>query len=193
MTTQNVVQSIRLTLSLTFATLAIAVLAVGLSARIGPAIGYELFSIRTGSMEPALPVGSLAVVSARGRAVEVGDPVAFRLPNGAVVTHRVVELVEADESRHLRTKGDANEDPDPTLVPAASVVGPVVISIPLLGFLLAMLGMPIGVVAIISVAGTLLTAIWLLEEFEELEELEDLHERDQRPGTVPTAGQSQPR
>jgi hypothetical protein len=53
-------------------------------------------------------------------------------------------------------------------------VGRVDVSLPLLGFLLAMLGMPIGVVAIISVAGTLLTAIWLLEELEELEEPEEV-------------------
>jgi signal peptidase len=189
MTAQRIVRSARLVLSLTFAALAITVISVGVSARIAPAIGYELFSIRSGSMDPALPVGSLAAVS-RSDTVEVDDPVAFRLPNGAVVTHRVVEVVEADDGRYLRTKGDANEDPDPSLVPAASIVGPVVISIPLLGFLLAMLGMPIGVVAIISVAGTLLTAIWLLEEFEDLEELD---EPDARPGIVPSAGGSPPR
>jgi signal peptidase len=174
MTGQGMVRGLRRILSLAFAALAITVLAVGLAARLGPAVGYELFSIRSGSMEPALPVGSLAVVSVHAGPVEVGQAVAFRLPNGAVVTHRVVEVVEADDGRFLKTKGDANEDPDPSLVPAASVVGTVYVSLPLLGFLLAMLGLPIGVVAIISVAGTLLTAIWLLEEFEELDETEDV-------------------
>jgi hypothetical protein len=43
------------------------------------------------------------------------------------------------------------------------------LSLPLIGFLLAMLGMPIGLVAILSVAATLITAIWLLEELEQLE------------------------
>jgi signal peptidase len=167
------VRGARLVLSLTFAALAITVLTVGLAARLAPAVGYDLFSIRSGSMEPALPVGSLAVVSTDAGTVDVGDAVAFRLPNGAVVTHRVVEVVDADAGRFLQTKGDANDDPDPSLIPVASVVGTVHVSLPILGFLLAMLGMPIGVVAIISVAGTLLTAIWLLEEFEELDEAEE--------------------
>lgn len=187
MSGQPLIRGSRVVLSLTFAALAITVLAVGLAARLAPAVGYELFSIRSGSMDPALPVGSLAVVSTRAGEIEVGQPIAFRLPNGAVVTHRVVEVVEADEGRFLRTKGDANEDPDPWLVPAASVVGPVEVSLPLLGFLLAMLGMPIGVVAILSVAGTLLTSIWLLEELEELDV------PDEMPGSLPSAVRSQPR
>jgi signal peptidase len=173
-TGQRMVRGARRALSIAFAVLAVTVVAVGLAARLAPVVGFELFSIRSGSMEPTLSVGSLAIVATQHEPVDVGDPVAFRLPSGTVITHRVVGVVEADGGRLLRTQGDANEDPDPSLVPADSVVGTVAFSLPLLGFLLAMLGMPIGVVAIISAAGTMLTMIWLLEELESLDEADDV-------------------
>jgi signal peptidase I len=174
-------------LSAAFAVLAVSVLAVGLGARLAPAAGYEFFSIRSGSMEPAMPVGSLAIVARQANEIAVGQPVAFRLPSGVVVTHRVVEVIDGETGRFLRTQGDANEDPDPSLVPASAVVGPVRTSLPLLGFLLAMLGMPIGLVAILSVAATLITAIWLLEELEEV----DADEADEpRPIAMPPLGGS---
>ena len=183
--TTLIVRWARRVLSAAFAVLAIGVLGVGLGARLAPAAGYELFSIRSGSMEPSLPIGSLAIVDSGGQ-VGVGEPVAFRLPSGVVVTHRVVELVETDTGSFLRTQGDANEDPDPSLVPVGAVVGTVEFSLPLLGFLLAMLGMPIGLVAILSVAATLITAIWLLEEFEQV----DADDEPQALSLPPLAGGS---
>ena len=166
----GVVTWARRLLSAAFAILAVCVLAVGLGARLAPAAGYEFFSIRSGSMEPALPVGSLAIVARQADEIAAGQAVAFKLPSGVVVTHRVVEVVDSETGRFLRTQGDANEDPDPSLIPAAAVIGPVRTDLPLLGYLLAMLGMPIGLVAILSVAATLITAIWLLEELEQLDE-----------------------
>lgn len=181
----SLVRWARRLLSAAFALLAVAVLSVGLAARVGPAFGHELFSIRSGSMEPALPVGSLAIVSRQADEVAAGQAVAFRLPNGVVVTHRVTEVVRTEAGRFMRTRGDANEDPDPTLVPVSAVIGPVVASVPMLGFLLAMLGMPIGLVTILSVAATLITAIWLLEE---LEQLEDDDDELALPATLPPLG-----
>ena len=183
-----IVRWARRLLSVAFAVLAIAVLGVGLGARLAPAAGYEFFSIRSGSMEPSLSVGSLAIVSSDTSALTEGQAVAFRLPSGVVVTHRIVEVVENGTGTYLRTKGDANEDPDPSLVPATAVVGPVQMSLPLIGFLLAMLGMPIGLVAILSVAATLITAIWLLEELEQLEGNDD---EPQPAALPPLAGGSQ--
>ncbi|HEX2194841.1 MAG TPA: signal peptidase I [Candidatus Limnocylindria bacterium] len=168
--TGRLVRGSRLVLSLAFAVLAATVLAVGIAARVAPALGHEFFSIRSGSMEPSLPVGALAVVAREPQDATEGSAVAFRLQNGVVVTHRVVEVVEADGGRFYRTQGDANQKPDPSLVPESALIGPVRVSLPLLGFVLALLGMPIGVVTILSVAATLITAIWLLEELERVDE-----------------------
>lgn len=189
MTSRATVRGLRILLSLLFALLAITILAVGLAARLAPLAGYELFAIRSGSMQPAIPVGSLVVIAtAPEEPIAAGEAVAYRLPNGAVVTHRVVERVDAEAGSFLQTKGDANADPDPSLVPAEWVIGPARLTIPWLGFLLALLGMPIGVVTILSVAGTLVTALWLLEE---LELLDDRETTEPMPEAVPERGAGQ--
>ena len=97
---------------LLFAAVAILVF-VGL----GPATGaYRLATVLSGSMAPAMPVGSVAVlVPESPAAVRVGDVLTFQAPTPGhpVVTHRVVEIVEAGRHPVIRTKGDANSSPDP--------------------------------------------------------------------------------
>ena len=59
--------------------------------------------------------------------VEEGDIISFFDPlskTGAVVTHRVIELVPQDDgTTAFRTKGDNNNTEDKVLVPAESLVG----------------------------------------------------------------------
>jgi signal peptidase len=129
----------------------------------GRAAGFETFAIRGASMAPALPLGSLVVVTPvdPGR-IAVGDVVTFQADNGVVVTHRVVEVDASEADAWLRLKGDANESPDPVPVPVRSVVGTVAVVLPLAGYLVGMLTMPIGMVSVIAwflaiaLAGTLL-------------------------------------
>jgi signal peptidase len=168
MTIRRLVGLARVACIAIFVLFAVAVASIGLAARLAPIADAEIFTIRSGSMEPAIGIGSLVVVSEDGEPA-AGDVIAYRLPNGAVVTHRVSRVVDGEAGRFLETRGDANPDPDPSLVPRDAVIGEVSLTLPLLGFLLALLGMPIGIVTLISVAGTLLTAIWLLEELEEVE------------------------
>ena len=163
---QAVIRWTRRLLAVAFGALAVTVLALGLGARLGPLIGLELYAIRSGSMSPAMAVGALAVVERGWQGDAKGQIVAIRQENGVVVTHRVVEVVEADGGQFLRTRGDANKNPDPTLVSATAIQGRVALSTPILGFLLGMLGMPIGVVSILSTAAAFIVAIWLLEDLE---------------------------
>jgi signal peptidase I len=76
--------------------------------------------VRSGSMAPAIPVGSLVVVERTDpRLLRVGDVVAFAaLLDGApsVVTHRLVSLESSATGIGARTKGDANAVPDPWTV-----------------------------------------------------------------------------
>jgi signal peptidase len=151
-----------------FWVLAGVTLFVGIGARLAPAFGHQLLAIRSGSMEPNLPLGALALVSTGAdHAPQLNDEIAFRLPSGAIVTHRIVQVVARDDGTYYRTKGDANAAPDPVLTPETALVGRVVLGLPLLGYLLAFLGMPLGILSIISVAGCLISAIWLLENLED--------------------------
>ena len=94
--------------------------------------------VYSSSMEPAMPKGSLAAMSpVEPASLRVGDIIAYyhpRYPN-ITVSHRIIEVIDG-ESLGFQTKGDANEVPDPFVVPAENVVGRVTWHIPQIGFTL---------------------------------------------------------
>ena len=54
-------------------------------------MGYEIYNVVSGSMEPEIPVGSVIYVKAAApEEVREGDVIAF-WSNGSVVAHRVVK------------------------------------------------------------------------------------------------------
>jgi signal peptidase I len=127
-----------------------------------------LVIVAGGSMEPALPVGSLVNPEpVAASAIRAGDVVTVRADNGVLVTHRVVRLADLPAGRHLELQGDANAAPDPVLVPATAVVGRVDQFVPFAGYLLGMLTTLAGVVSIVALLAGVLVAIWLLEDLEE--------------------------
>ena len=134
--------------------------------RLAPLAGVETFVIRGGSMEPAIPLGSIVVAGAVERAPDVGEVVIYTLPNGAVVTHRVVGFEPVDGAAHLRTRGDANAQADPMLVDPVAVLGRVELVVPWLGYLAWLIGTPGGVIGLMSAVASLVMALWLLQELE---------------------------
>lgn len=97
--------------------------------------GYEVYTVVSGSMEPAIPVGSAIYLQAVApETVTVGDVIAFYRGRG-VVTHRVVE--NRTVSGEFITKGDANEENDMEPVPYSAVLGRMAGSVPVLGTVMA--------------------------------------------------------
>jgi signal peptidase len=87
--------------------------------------------VRSGSMEPTIGTGDLAVVNVTEDAQQgatVGDVVLFDNPDGKPMVHRVIAM--SDEG--MTTKGDANEDPDPWRI--EQVNGVQVATVPLVGY-----------------------------------------------------------
>ena len=110
--------------------------------------GLQVFSVLTGSMEPAYPTGSVIYVKEVDPAeLEPGDVITYML------THRIVEVIP-DEDGVLRfhTKGDANEVADTNPVLEANVLGTPVYSIPYLGRLASYIQTPSGTLRTVSVA-----------------------------------------
>lgn len=157
-----------------------AVVGLALATNVGPAFGMNVFGIRGGSMTPGIPLGA-AVIAVRTAPddIRVGDVATIRTDNGVVFTHRVVEIDASEEDTWLRTKGDANATPDPMPVPMSSVVGTVETTIPLAGYVLAMLASPLGILSFLAYATALLLAIW------ELEEVPDAADSHRRPAGSP--------
>jgi signal peptidase len=129
--------------------------------------GGDAFVIRGGSMEPAIPLGSLIVVSEiEPIAANVGDVITVRADNGVVYSHRISEVVGDGDERRFRLRGDANDAPDGRLVPARALLGRVDAHLPFAGYLVALLALPSGVMSVMSMFGSLLLAYWLLEDID---------------------------
>ncbi|MCI8586538.1 MAG: signal peptidase I [Lachnospiraceae bacterium] len=96
--------------------------------------GYHIYSVISGSMEPAIPVGSLLYIEETGpEELQEGEVIAFygARDSAAIITHRVLEnRVVMGE---LITKGDANQQADMNPIPYGNVIGRVTRAIPKAG------------------------------------------------------------
>ena len=93
--------------------------------------GLQIFEVVSGSMEPAIPTGSIVYVEeTEPSEAEEGDVIAFysAAGSGAVITHRVVQ--NRVISGELVTKGDANEKEDVNPVSYDYYLGKVVFTLP---------------------------------------------------------------
>lgn len=100
--------------------------------------GYQVFQVISGSMEPAIPTGSLVYVKETvPEDVEPDDVIAFYsgTGSGAVITHRVLQNQVV--SGQFITKGDANEREDMNPVDYDEYIGRVEMSLPYLGYILS--------------------------------------------------------
>jgi signal peptidase I len=102
-------------------------------------VGYKPVAVYSGSMEPSIPVGSLALDRAiPAREVGIGDVITFSDPyvKGRLVTHRVIDILQTPRGLAYRTKGDANSARDPWTIRLAGQVGRVSFSVPVAGYIL---------------------------------------------------------
>ena len=118
------------------------------------------YVVLSDSMSPAIEAGGVVFVSEVPTAQIGGDDVITFERGGreSRVTHRVVEVVERDGQRRFRTKGDANEDPDPGLVAPQQVVGVVLFSVPYVGYVTSFAQTRFGILALVVVPAVLLVA-----------------------------------
>ena len=95
-------------------------------------LGYEVLEIVSGSMEPAIPTGSIVFVAdAAPETIEPGDIIAFDNRTELPVVHRVTanSIVEGQ----FITKGDANAEVDIQPVGYRQLIGKVVFHLSVLG------------------------------------------------------------
>lgn len=97
--------------------------------------GYDVYTVISGSMEPAIPVGSAIFIErAEPEEITAGDVIVF-YRGEAVITHRVTENYTV--TGEFITKGDANQKEDLTPAAYERLVGRVALSIPAIGYILA--------------------------------------------------------
>ncbi len=95
---------------------------------------YNLYLVRSGSMEPAIHVGDLIITGPvngpLSRELAPGTVITYQ-HSGELVTHRSLSI----DGPAIVTKGDAVEDPDPWRVDISSVRNVYMFKIPYVGYL----------------------------------------------------------
>jgi signal peptidase len=128
--------------------------------------GYESFVVLSGSMEPTIKVGDLAVVSpTKPDQFVPGDIITYRTAErpDVIVTHRLIGVGTDDQGRiNFQTKGDANVEVDQVAVDPNAVLGRVAYTIPKIGYLVEFAKRPEGKLLLIGLPGLLLVLDYFL-------------------------------
>ena len=124
-------------------------------------LGYRVYTVISGSMEPNYSVGDLLYVKTVDvNTIKVGDPITFVLNEDLVVaTHRVVR-VDA-EHRRFYTQGDANDNEDANPVHFNNVIGVPQFRIPKLGYVSDFVQNPPGMYITIGVGILLILLVFV--------------------------------
>lgn len=122
-------------------------------------VKFRIFYVESGSMEPAIPTGSMVVVRT-GETFNEGEVITAKSTMGAntTVTHRIEEKIINEETGVVlyRLKGDANEEADRDLVNQNRVIGKVLLHVPFLGKVIAFSQSQIGFMVMIIMPATIL-------------------------------------
>jgi signal peptidase I len=129
-----------------------------------PRFGWQVDTVLSGSMEPAIPTGSILVSrTVASDSIIVGDIITFSgSGRDRFITHRVT-AIDRTNGIVFTTKGDANNAEDPYPVPAENVEGKVLVHIPFLGFILSFVKTPLGILLMLVIPGLLIIGLELRE------------------------------
>lgn len=125
--------------------------------------GFKLFTVQSGSMEPAIHTGSVVLVKPES-VYAVQDIITFKNTEDRnnpspkfTTTHRIVDIKPNEQgATSFQTKGDANDAPDSTLTDPGLIIGKVMFSVPLLGFPVSFAKTREGLIALIIIPATII-------------------------------------
>ncbi len=117
-------------------------------------MGFSVFRVLTGSMEPNLPVNSLIIVKKTDPSlIRENDIITFYSTDpglmGAINTHRVVEVTEEKGEKTFITKGDANQIADKYVTLSRNLIGKVIFKSVVLGVIVRLVSNPIVFIPLI--------------------------------------------
>ncbi len=136
----------------------IAVIAILLIVSVFPITGnYKLFIVQSGSMAPAIKMGSIVMVKPVndykiGDVVSFGEVTKIKSPT----THRINDIKVSGGEPYYITKGDANNAPDQREITKREVIGRVLFSVPYMGYAVDFAKKPVGFMLLILVPATVI-------------------------------------
>ena len=130
--------------------------------------GYKLYVVLSGSMEPSMHTGSLAVVKeAPVTSLTVGDVITFRnLDSGKLITHRIVRVNNSGSMVDYTTRGDANDTDDFTAVKPEDIIGKVSYSVPFVGSFMEIARTKEGILAFVIIPGAIIMMLEVRKLFK---------------------------
>lgn len=143
--------------------------------------GLKLFVIRSGSMSPALKVGSVVLVRSASD-YRQGEIITFYKPGDMenTVTHRLNKVIEGTPKMY-ETKGDANDAPDSDLLLTDKIVGRVIFNIPFLGYIVVFEKSLAGLILLVFLP----IAVIIFDEITNIRlELQKISERKKRSDKI---------
>lgn len=154
--------------------------------------GLQWYEVLSGSMEPHIHVGSVIFdkPNVNVNNLKVGDVITFdadpnefpgySTDNGQmVITHRIHGIFHKNGQLEFQTKGDANNTPDPMLIPASNVIAEYDnITIPYLGYYLNFMKTKEGIGLLLILPGALLIISTLISLFREIAKLTKAEKKD---------------
>lgn len=145
-----------------FSTVVVCVVALLALLLVGARIlGLQTYVVLSGSMEPYYHVGSVIYVKeVPPESLQVGDDISFYISENTIATHRIVEVLGSGSSLRFRTKGTANTTTDEP-IPQDRVLGQVVGTIPLLGYLFDFVKHPPGTYITLAAATLMVLAAFV--------------------------------
>jgi len=150
--------------------------------------GIKLYSVQSGSMEPAIHTGSI-VISKPSDNYQKGDIITFKAEKDRLVknpryitTHRIYEIKNIDGKEEYVIKGDANNTPDIELASKDLVLGKTIFSIPLLGYPVSFAKTREGLIILVIIPATIIIYSGLMNIKNEAKKL--LKERRKRKLTT---------
>ncbi len=155
-----------------FTTLTVLVVLILALLLIGVRItGLQVYMVLSGSMEPIYPTGSVIYVKkTEVSSLKEGVAITFKMSGGTIATHRIVEIIsDSDQSDGIRfrTKGDANDVVDGSLVRGEDIIGTPVFCIPYLGYLAAYIQKPPGLYLMAAVCVLLIFSMAVPDKFRD--------------------------
>ena len=137
--------------------------------------GIVPYVVLSGSMEPTIETGSLCFINKKIKIEKVKekDIIAFKMNDGTLVTHRVVEINESG----IITKGDNNNDIDSNILKKENFVGKNLFWIPKVGYIVKTFQSTKGKIIIITSIVLLLVSGFLFGDDKKKEKNVELQGR----------------
>lgn len=165
----KVVKILRRFLSILSTVAVVAALLLAVGVFLAPCYGINMHPILSGSMEPELKVGGMAITKLIDvDQVKEGDIISFKI-NNLRITHRVIEVSKSGGKPVFRTKGDANEEPDPyAIIPKTDKVPKVIAHIPYFGYISGFMKVRSHFLVVVGGLSALLIAMYVWDLWREL-------------------------